>query len=116
MSEPLSLGGLGPYLTILVGAAIPTQVWRWAGVLLAGRLSEDSELFEFVKAVATALVAGVVARLILFPDGPLADVPAVLRCAAALAGFAVYIVSRHRLILGVATAEALLVTAYFATA
>lgn len=111
--SPVTLGGLGPYLTILVAAALPTQVWRWLGVLLAGRLDEQSELFTWVKAVATALVAGVIAKLLLTPSGPLATVPVLARLAAAGVGFGVYIASGRRFGLGVAVAELLLLASWF---
>lgn len=108
-------GWLAPYVAILLGAALPTHVWRWLGVLLAGRIDEQSETFTFVRAVATAMVAALVSRLVLFADGPLADVPAILRVAAMGAGFAAYFASGQRLVVGVLAAEVFLVAAYFLT-
>lgn len=114
MSAPeLSLWGLGPYLTILLVAALPTHIWRWLGVLFAGRLSEDSEVFRWIKAVATALVSGLIAQLILFPKGALADVPMGFRIAAAAIGMAAYLLGRRNLALGIIAAEAALVAAWF---
>jgi hypothetical protein len=107
------LAGLGPWLTILVAAALPTQVWRWLGVLLSGRLDESSELFAWVRAVATALVAAVIAKLVLFPTGALLAVPPIARVMAAGAGFAVYLVAGRRLALGVLAAELALAAAWF---
>lgn len=107
------LAGLGPYLAILVAAALPTQIWRWIGVLVSGRLSEDSELFAWVRAVATALVAAVIAKLVLFPSGALLAVPAAARVAAAAAGFAVYLAAGRRLALGVLAGELALAAAWF---
>jgi branched-subunit amino acid transport protein len=106
--------GLSPYLAILLGAALPTHVWRWLGVLLAGRLDEKSELIAWVKAVATALLAALIAKLILDPTGPLAAVPVFARVGAAALGFAAYLVSGNRLFFGVITGEAVLLAAWFA--
>lgn len=111
--EDLSLGALGPYLTIVLIAAIPTHIWRWLGVLFAGRLSEDSEVFRWIKAVATALVSGLIAQLILFPKGVLADVPMGLRVASVAVGMAAYLLSRRNLAVGILAAEAALVGAWF---
>ncbi|MBJ3774073.1 AzlD domain-containing protein [Acuticoccus sp. 2012] len=105
--------GLGTYLTILVAAALPTQIWRWLGVLFAGRLDDQSELFIWVKAVATALVAGVIAKLILTENGPLATVPALARVGAAAVGFVVYLLGGRRLALGVFGAEVALLASWF---
>jgi branched-subunit amino acid transport protein len=107
-----TLSGLGPYLSILVAATLPTQVWRVLGVLFAGRLDEGSQIFAWVKAVATALVAAVIARLILFPTGALGEVPWVARVAAAGAGFAVFAALGRRLALGILAAELVLAAAW----
>ena len=105
MSEAVALS---PYLAILLAASLPTQAWRWLGVIFAGRLDEGSELFAFVRAVATALVAAVVSKLVLFPDGALAEVPIPVRLAAAAAGFAAYLGAGRRLAVGLVVAEAVL--------
>jgi len=112
-AEDLSLAALGPYLTILLVAAVPTHVWRWLGVLFAGRLSEDSEIFRWIKSVATALVSGLIAQLIFFPKGALADVPLSFRLASVLLGIAAYLASRRNLAAGILAAEAALVAAWF---
>jgi len=102
------LGPLWPYLFVLAAGFLATEVWRWAGVAFGGGLPEDSPLIGWVRAVATALVAGVVAKLILEPSGTLAETPALLRVAAAAAGLAAYLALRRNLLVGVAAAEAVL--------
>lgn len=104
-----ALATVGPYVAILVGACLPTQVWRWLGVMLAGRVDDNSEIFIWVKAVATALVASVIAKLILSPSGELGQTPVILRLAAIAAGFAVYLVTGKRLALGIVITEAVLI-------
>lgn len=48
-------------------AVLVHEPWRWLGAGLAQSLSVDSELFQWVKAVSTALVSALVMRLVLFP-------------------------------------------------
>jgi hypothetical protein len=98
-----------PYLFIVVAGWLATDVWRWIGVLAGNRLKEDSEALIWVKAVATALVAGVIGKLIIFPDGALAEAPMILRIAAALAGWIAFLLARQRIYVGVLAAEAVLV-------
>jgi branched-subunit amino acid transport protein len=98
-----------PFLFILVAGWLATDSWRFLGVFLGGRISEDSEALVFVRCVATALVAAVVAGLILTPNGALADTPILLRAGAAIAGFAAYLAAGKRMIVGIVVAEALLV-------
>ncbi|MEM6761604.1 MAG: AzlD domain-containing protein [Pseudomonadota bacterium] len=116
MSEATpDLWGLTPLLAIVLAAALPTHMWRWLGVLFAGRLDEQSEIFIFVKAVATALVAALIAKLVIFPNGPLATLPVVVRLGAAALGFAAYLVGGKRLAFGVVTAEVVIVAAWLLT-
>ena len=71
-----------PFLFILLAASIPTDIWRWIGIAFAGRLRDDSEWILLSRAVANALVAGVIMRLILFPSGALVEVPVWIRLVA----------------------------------
>lgn len=112
ITEP-AVWGLSPYLAILLVAALPTHIWRWLGVLFAGRMDETSEVFVWVKAVATALVAALIAKLLLMPTGPLALLPVTVRCGAALFGLAVYVAAGRRLAVGIAAGELVILIAWF---
>ncbi len=97
-----------PYLFIVLAGALATDMWRWLGVLAGRRIDEDSELFVWVKATATALVAGVIAKQIVYPSGVLADSPTLLRVGAAAFGFAVFLATGKRMLLGIIAALACL--------
>ncbi len=97
-----------PYLYILVAGALVSDVWRWLGVIVAGRVREDSEILEWVRAVAGALIAGVIARLILFPNGALAETEMWLRILAVGVGFAGFLLIRRSVLAGVILAETVL--------
>ena len=58
-------------ILILVGF-LPSEVWRWLGLVLGRGLDEKSEIILWVRGVATALIAAVVARIIFIPPGTLA--------------------------------------------
>ncbi|MFI0845483.1 AzlD domain-containing protein [Mesorhizobium sp. IMUNJ 23232] len=98
-----------PFLFILVAGGLATDVWRFLGVHFGGRISEESEALVFVRAVATALVAAVIGNLIVFPSGSLAETAMALRIGAAVAGFAVYLASGKRMLVGIVTGEAVLI-------
>jgi hypothetical protein len=98
-----------PYLFILVGGWLATDLWRFLGVYVGGRISEDSELLVLVRCVATALVAAVIGNLVVFPGGALAATPLALRIAAMAIGFAAYLLLGKRVIVGVAAGEAVLI-------
>ncbi|MET0606263.1 MAG: AzlD domain-containing protein [Beijerinckiaceae bacterium] len=82
---------------LLVGAAvIPNGVWRWLAVLAAARFDDSSPIFAWVRHVATCLVAGVVAQMMILPPGALAAAPPWLRWAAlCLAGLAWLLARRN---------------------
>ena len=56
-------------VTILVAGFAMTYMWRFLGVLLARRFSIESPLLRWIELVAYALIAGLVARMLIFPEG-----------------------------------------------
>ena len=100
-----------PYVFILAAAVVPTEIWRSIGVLAAGRLDEAAPTFALVRAVATALVAAVIAKMIVLPDGALAEVPIAARVGAAAIGFAAMEWSGRRLWVGILVGELSLLAA-----
>ena len=101
-----------PYVFIVLAGFLPNEVWRWLGVAAAGRLNESTEAFAFVRAIATALVAGVIAQLIVAPSGTLADVPLWLRLGAAGVGFVAMEAAGRKGWVGILVAELMLLLGY----
>jgi len=105
-----------PYLALLLIGVLPSEVWRWLGLALGGGLDEDSEIIMWVRAVATALIAAVVARIVLIPPGALATVPLGVRLAALGIGFLAFLLIRRSAFAGVLAGEAALVAGALAFA
>ena len=105
--------GFEPYLILLLAAVLPTAFWRAAGVLVGRRISESSAFFEWVRFVATALLAGVVAKLLFDPTGALALVPWYGRFGGAAAALAGFFLSGRRQLVGIFAGEAVLLLSYF---
>ncbi|MGL4241456.1 MAG: AzlD domain-containing protein [Beijerinckiaceae bacterium] len=104
-------GWLWPYLVVILIGFLPTEIWRVLGVLAGRGLDEESELFQWVRVVATALVAAVVAKLILAPSGQLAAVPLAGRAGAICVGVAAMLMTRRSLVAGLVAGEATLIAA-----
>jgi hypothetical protein len=98
-----------PYLALILLGFLPSEVWRWLGLVLGGGLDEESEIILWVRGVATALVAAVVARIVMIPPGALASVPLSVRLAALGAGFLAFLVIRRSAFAGVLVGEAVLI-------
>lgn len=92
-------------LVLVIAGFLPNEVWRMLGLGLGGGIDESSELLVWVKAVATAILAGVIAQILVYPPGALGAVPAPLRYGAVVAGFAAFLVSRKSIFVGVACGE-----------
>lgn len=104
-----------PFLFILLGGWLATDAWRFLGVYLGDRISEESELLVLVRALATALVAAVIGNLIVFPSGALADTALALRLFAVAAGFVAYLTLGRKILVGIFVAEAVLLGGILAT-
>jgi hypothetical protein len=111
MTQPIALldGALWPYLALLLFAVLPSEIWRWLAVVFARRIDGDSPALDWVRAVATALLAGVVAKLILSPPGALAALPLALRLGALAATLAIVLADRRKVFLAVIAGEIVLV-------
>jgi hypothetical protein len=108
---------LMPYVLMIVVAFLPTEIWRTIAVFLSRGLSEGSQLLIWIRAVATALLTGVVAKLMLSPTGELALVPLWGRAGSILVGFAAFFLFRRNVIAAVLSGEAVLIAAaYFGVA
>jgi len=92
-------------LMLLLAGFLPNEVWRMTGLWLGGGVDEGSEVLVWVRAVATAILAGVIAQILVQPPGALASVPDWLRYAAVAAGFAGFIVIRRSTLAGVVCGE-----------
>jgi hypothetical protein len=103
------LGDGAAFLLLIVVGFLPNEIWRALGFFVGGGLDESSEILVWVRYVATAILAGVIAQLLIVPPGALANVPAMLRYGAVLAGVAGFFVLRRSPLAGVLTAEAVLV-------
>ena len=100
---------LHAYVLLVLVGFLPNEIWRMLGLVVARGIDEDSELFMWARAVATAVLAGVIAKIIIFAPGALADVPLVIRLGAIACGFAVFLLVRRSVFAGVLVGEIVLI-------
>ncbi len=96
-------------MVLLLAGILPNEVWRMLGLWLGGGIDEDSEVLVWVRAVATAILAGVIAQILVLPPGALATVPAALRYGSVFVGFLAFLGFRRSIFVGVATGEIVMV-------
>lgn len=101
------------YLWLLLAGFCATQPWRYLGVVLSVNLQTGSEVLVWVRLVSTALVAGLVARMLLLPAGALASVPMDIRLGSFLFGCCVFFFARKSLAAGVFSGSLVLILAQY---
>jgi hypothetical protein len=102
-------GALEPYVLLVLVGFLPNEVWRVLGLALGHGIDEDGELFVWARAVATAVLAGVIAKILLFPPGALAAVPLAVRMIAIASGGVAFLLIRRSVFAGVAAGEVVLI-------
>ncbi len=80
-----------------------------AGLWFGAGVDEGSEALVWVRAVATAILAGVIAQILVHPPGALASVPDWLRYGAVAAGVVVFLATKRSIFAGVLCGEVVLV-------
>jgi hypothetical protein len=108
-----AIAGLWPYFLLVLLGYLPNEVWRVLGLVLARGLNEDSEIVIWSRAVATAILAGVIAKLIVFSPGSLAAIPLPVRVGATVCGFLAFLLMKRSVFAGVAVGEAALLLGGF---
>jgi hypothetical protein len=104
MSALGELAPFAPYAMLILVGFLPNEVWRMLGIVLARGLDEDSEVIVFARAVATAILTGVVGKLVIFAPGALATVPLSVRLGATALGLVAYVLARRSVLAGVVVA------------
>jgi hypothetical protein len=110
----LTLQQLGPILTLILVGFLPNEVWRLLGLVLVHGIDEKSPIIGWVRAVATAMLAGILAQLVLATSGGLATIPIAVRVGALGTGFTAFLLARQSVFVGVLVGETAVITgAYF---
>jgi Branched-chain amino acid transport protein (AzlD) len=102
-------GELHAYALLLLIGFLPNEIWRMLGLVIGRGIDEDSGLFMWARAVATAVLAGVIAKIILFAPGALAGVSLAIRLGAIACGFVAFLAVRRSVFAGVLAGEVVLI-------
>jgi len=105
--------GLWGYIVLVLVGFLPADIWRLLGVIVGRGLDEESELLVWVRSVATAVLAGVIAKILFFPPGSLATMPLSVRLTAIGCGFAAFLLVKRSVFAGLAVGETVLIAGGF---
>jgi hypothetical protein len=96
-------GELHAYALLVLVGFLPNEIWRMLGLVVARGIDEESEFFMWARAVAIAVLAGV-----MLPPGTLAGVPLGIRLGAIACGFVAFLTVRRSVFAGVIAGEVVL--------
>ena len=99
-----ALGEFAPYAMLILVGFLPNEAWRVLGVVLAHGLDEESQVIVLARATATAILTGVVGKLVIFAPGALANVSLAVRLGATALGLVAYWLARRSVLAGVVVA------------
>lgn len=97
-----------PYIVLVLVGFLPNEIWRAVGLVASRGVDEGSEFLIWIRAVATAVLAAVIAKLAIFSPGALASVPLSVRLIAIAVGFAAFTLIRRSVFAGVSVGVAAL--------
>ncbi|MGV6873131.1 AzlD domain-containing protein [Pseudochelatococcus sp. B33] len=103
--------GLWPYALVVLVGFLPSEIWRAGSALLAGWIDATSEIFTWIRLVATTLVTAVVIKLVMQPPPALAVVPLWARLGALALGAVAFQAAGRRMPAGIATGMAAILAA-----
>lgn len=86
---------------LLLGAIAATYIWRMLGVLLARHIDPQDASFQWISCVSYAMLAGLIARMVFIPIGPLTQTQLWVRIACVLMGLAVFHILKKHVLAGV---------------
>lgn len=90
--------------TLLFLAIAGTYLWRGMGTAIAARIDPESEVLQWVACVAYALLAGLIARILVFPVGIMEQTELVDRLGSTAFGFFLFFIFKRHI--GVGTLSA----------
>ena len=85
-------------LAILV-TSLATYISRFFGVLTSKKIKENSKLFKWFNCLAYSTLSALLARIIIFPAGVLADADLIVRLIVLISCIFIFIIMKKNLVI-----------------
>ena len=83
----------------IIATSLATFISRFMGALTSEKVSVNSKIFQWFNCVAYSTLAALVARMIIFPAGVLADSDIMIRLGVLIICVAIFILTKKNLVL-----------------
>ena len=84
-------------LAILV-TSLATYISRFLGVLTSKKIKENSKIFKWFNCLAYSTLSALLARIVIFPAGALAEVDYLIRFIVVLICLLIFLISKKNLV------------------
>ncbi len=88
------------WVGLLFGIIVSVAL-RFSGVAVSGKINPEGPLFRWIQSVAYAMLAALVARMVVFPTGPLEETELWHRITAAIFAVGIFYFFKLKLLLAV---------------
>ena len=95
-------------ILVIIVTSLATFLSRFLGVLTSEKVKADSKVFQWFNYVAYATLAALLARMIIFPAGVLAEADLILRLIVLISCIMLFIITKKNLVLPTAFSAILL--------
>ena len=84
-------------LAILV-TSLATYISRFLGVITSKKIKEDSKIFKWFNCLAYSTLSALLARIIIFPAGALAEVDYIIRFIVVCSCLIIFLISKRNFV------------------
>ena len=83
---------------VIIITSLATYLSRFLGVLSAEKIKETSKMFRWFNCLAYSTLAALIARIIIFPSGTLAEVDYLIRFIVVILSIGVFYLTKKNLV------------------
>ena len=83
---------------IIIVTSLATYLSRFLGVLSSEKIKETSKIYRWFNCLAYSTLAALIARMIIFPSGALAEVDYLIRIIALILSILIFYVGKRNLV------------------
>ena len=81
-------------LLAILATSLATYISRFLGVVTSKKIKEDSKIFKWFNCLAYSTLSALLARIIIFPAGALAEVDYIIRFIVVFSCLIIFLISK----------------------
>ena len=85
-------------LLAILATSLATYISRFLGVVTSKKIKEDSKIFKWFNCLAYSTLSALLARIIIFPAGALAEVDYIIRFIVVFSCLIIFLISKRNFV------------------